>query len=188
MNRLLEKSPVVPVVVIEDAAKAVPVAQALVDGGLPVIEVTMRTTAAADAIAAISSDVPDAFVGAGTVLTTEDVDQVAQAGGQLIVSPNFDPEVVSKTKERGLTSCPGVQTPSEAMAALKLGADVLKLFPADLSAHWFLAIGYMKQKRLASALSAFSAIKELDPVWNQEMVDTYIASIRSSMSGPRHNA
>ena len=86
MRELLEKVPVVPVVVIDDPDKAIPVAHALVAGGLPIIEVTMRTAAAADAISAISTDVPDAMVGAGTVLSGEQAHKIVDAGARFIVS------------------------------------------------------------------------------------------------------
>ncbi len=130
MKELLERSPVVPVVVIEDAAKAVPVAQALVAGGLPIIEVTMRTAAAADAIAAIGAEVPDALVGAGTVLSGEQAHTIVAAGAKSIVSPGLHDDVVTAAKELFVPVIPGVATATEAQYAWNLGLRILKFFPA----------------------------------------------------------
>ena len=130
MKHLLEQVPVVPVVVIEDASSAVPLARALVEGGLSIIEVTMRTEAAADSIAAISSDVPDALVGAGTVLSGEQARTIAAAGAKFIVSPGLHSDVVAAANELSLPVIPGVSTATEAQAAWNLGLRVLKFFPA----------------------------------------------------------
>lgn len=130
MRDLLEKAPVVPVVVIDDASKAVPLAQALVDGGLPVIEVTMRTAAAADAIAAIAAGVPGAVVGAGTVLSGEHAQTIAAAGARFIVSPGLHKDVVSVSKGLSLPVIPGVATATEAQQAWNMGLRMLKFFPA----------------------------------------------------------
>ena len=130
MRELLEKSPVVPVVVLKDAAKAVPVASALVAGGLNVIEVTMRTEAAADAIAAIAADVPDAHVGAGTVLSSEHAQRIVGAGARFIVSPGLHDEVVATARELSVPIVPGIATASEAQRAWNLGLRLLKFFPA----------------------------------------------------------
>ena len=130
MRELLEKSPVVPVVVLEDAAKAVPVASALVAGGLNVIEITMRTEAAADAIAAIAADVPDAHVGAGTVLSSEHAQRIVGAGARFIVSPGLHDEVVATARELSVPIVPGIATASEAQRAWNLGLRLLKFFPA----------------------------------------------------------
>lgn len=130
MRDLLEKAPVVPVVVIDDASKAVPLAQALVDGGLPVIEVTMRTAAAADAIAAIAAGVPGAVVGAGTVLSGEHAQTIAAAGARFIVSPGLHEDVVSVSKGLSLPVIPGVATATEAQQAWNMGLRMLKFFPA----------------------------------------------------------
>lgn len=129
MDRL-EKAPVVPVVVLEDASKAVPVANALVAGGLPVIEVTMRTAAAADAISAIGSEVPDAFVGAGTVLGGEQARTIVSAGAKFIVSPGLHDDVVAVANEMSIPVIPGVATATEAQYAWNLGLRTLKFFPA----------------------------------------------------------
>ena len=130
MRDLLEKAPIVPVVVIDDASKAVPVAKALVDGGLPVIEITMRTAAAADAISAIRAEVPDAVVGAGTVLSRGQAVAIAAAGASFIVSPGLHDDVVSAANDLSLPVIPGVATATEAQHAWNLGLRMLKFFPA----------------------------------------------------------
>lgn len=127
----LKKVGVVPVVVIEDAAKAAPMAAALVEGGLNVVEVTFRTAAAADAIAAIRRDVPGAVVGAGTLLTPQMVRDAKEAGAAFGVAPGFDPAVVAAAKEAGLPFVPGVATASELSQALTAGAPMVKFFPAE---------------------------------------------------------
>ena len=127
----LKKVGVVPVIVIEDAAKAVPLAKALVDGGLNVLEVTFRTKAAAESIAAISREVPEAIVGAGTVITPEMAKAAKAAGATFGVAPGFDPAVVAAAKEIGLPFIPGVATASELSQALSAGAPMVKFFPAE---------------------------------------------------------
>jgi 2-dehydro-3-deoxyphosphogluconate aldolase/(4S)-4-hydroxy-2-oxoglutarate aldolase len=121
---------IVPVVVIEDADAASGLAEALVGGGLPVAEVTFRTKAAPAAIAQMASR-GDLLVGAGTVLTPAQVDQAADAGASFVVSPGLSQAVVERARERGLQVLPGVATATEIMAALELGLDVLKFFPAS---------------------------------------------------------
>jgi len=133
MRELLEKVPVVPVVVIDDASKAVPVANALVAGGLPVIEVTMRTPAAADAITAIAADVPEAIVGAGTVLSGEQARVIVSAGAKFIVSPGLHDDVVAAANEMSIPVIPGIATATEAQYAWNLGIRILKFFPAGLA-------------------------------------------------------
>jgi len=130
MRSMLEKTPVVPVVVIEDADRAVPVAQALVAGGLPIIEVTMRTAAATDAIAAIAAEVADAHVGAGTVLSSEHAKTIVAAGAKYIVSPGLHEDVVSTAKNLSVPIIPGVATATEAQQAWNMGLRILKFFPA----------------------------------------------------------
>ena len=133
MSDLFANSPVVPVVVIEDAEKAVPVARALVAGGLPVIEITLRTATAIDAIRAIVAEVPEAIVGAGTVLSAEHADNAVAAGARFIVSPGLHEPVVAAASRLGVPIFPGVSTATEAQQAWNLGLRVLKFFPAGLS-------------------------------------------------------
>jgi len=127
----MTQSKIIPVVVLEDAEQAVPLARALVAGGITVAEVTFRTAAAADAIRRMS-EVPEMLVGAGTVLTPEQVDEAADAGARFIVCPGFLPSVVERSIERGLVVVPGAVTPSEIMSALALGLTTLKFFPANV--------------------------------------------------------
>ena len=134
MNTMIEKLAemlVVPVVVLEDAADAEKLADALVKGGLPCAEVTFRTAAAEDSIRIMSTKYPDMLVGAGTVLTIEQVDKAVAAGAKFIVSPGFDPEIVDYCIEKEIPVLPGVVTPSEAMQAVKKGLEVVKFFPAE---------------------------------------------------------
>lgn len=122
---------VVPVVVLNDAKNAKPLAKALCDGGLPCAEVTFRTDAAEESIKIMSSEYPDMFIGAGTVLSTEQVDRAVAAGAKFIVSPGFDPEVVDYCLEKGIPVFPGIITPSELAMAVKRGLTVVKFFPAE---------------------------------------------------------
>ena len=128
---LLRPAGVVPVIVIEREDQAVPLARALVAGGLPVLEVTFRTAAAAGAIAAIRRDVPEAVVGAGTLLTVEQVRAAKAAGAAFGVAPGFDPAIVDEAKSQLLPFCPGVATASEVSQALTAGYSTLKFFPAE---------------------------------------------------------
>ena len=131
MVETLKKAGIIPVIVIEDEAQAVPLARALVKGGLPVLEVTFRTKAAAGAIAAIAREVPDAVVGAGTLLTPAMVKAAKAAGATFGVAPGFDPVVVQAAKDADLPFCPGVATASELSQALTAGAPMVKFFPAE---------------------------------------------------------
>lgn len=123
---------IVPVVVLDDAASAGPLAEALVSGGLPVAEVTLRTAAALDAIAAMAAS-DDLLVGAGTVLTAAQVDQAVDAGARFVVSPGTSRAVVERARERGVAVLPGAVTATEIQAALDLGIDTVKFFPAGTS-------------------------------------------------------
>ncbi len=122
---------VVPVVVLEDAKDAVRLAKALMDGGLPCAEVTFRTEAAEDAIRLMCKEYPDMLVGAGTVLTIDQVDRAVAAGARFIVSPGFDPEIVDYCLEKDIPVFPGCITPSEEAQAAKRGIEVVKFFPAE---------------------------------------------------------
>lgn len=124
-------SGVVPVVVMDDAASAHTLADALLSGGLPVAEVTLRTPAALESIRAMAAR-PEMLVGAGTVLTDEQVDAAAEAGARFVVSPGLSRPVIRRARERGLTVLPGVATPSEIMDALDLGITLVKFFPASV--------------------------------------------------------
>ena len=123
---------VVPVVVLDDVKDAVATAKALLAGGVDVMEITFRTAAAADSIKAVAENCPDMLVGAGTVITLEQCKQAVECGAKIIVSPGFDEEVVRWCVERSVPITPGCVTPSEIMAAMKLGLTVVKFFPAGV--------------------------------------------------------
>lgn len=127
---VLAAGPVIPVVTIDDAAAGPPLARALAAGGIRVIEVTLRTPAALDAVRAIHAEVPDTVLGVGTLLDEDQIGPSAAAGARFAVSPGFDPALVAPVREAGLGYLPGVQTVSEAMAARRAGLDTLKFFPA----------------------------------------------------------
>ena len=134
MNPILEqlsKFGVVPVVVLNDAKDAEPLAKALCDGGLPCAEVTFRTAAAEESIRTMTEKYPEMLVGAGTVLTTEQVDRAVAAGAKFIVSPGFDPEIVDYCLEKEVLVLPGCVTPSEVAQGVKRGLKVLKFFPPE---------------------------------------------------------
>lgn len=126
-----EELGVVPVVVLENKEDAVPLAEALVQGGLPCAEVTFRTNAAAESIRLMSEKYPDMLVGAGTVLTTEQVDLAVKSGAKFIVSPGFDPEIVDYCLEKNIPVFPGCISPSEVAQAVKRGLKIVKFFPAE---------------------------------------------------------
>ncbi|QKG20892.1 bifunctional 4-hydroxy-2-oxoglutarate aldolase/2-dehydro-3-deoxy-phosphogluconate aldolase [Actinomadura verrucosospora] len=130
-EELLGLAPVVPVVVLDDAAHAVPLARALVAGGLPAIEVTLRTPAAAESIERIAAEVPDAVVGAGTVVTADDAERSLKAGARFLVSPGCTPRLRAAMAGTGLPFLPGVSSASEAMALLEEGITAMKFFPAE---------------------------------------------------------
>lgn len=126
-----EELKVVPVVVLNDVKDAAPLAKALVEGGLPCAEVTFRTEAAAESLRIMAEAYSDMLVGAGTVLTTEQVDKAVEAGAKFIVSPGFDPEIVDYCIEKNIPVFPGCVTPSEVAQAVKRGLKVVKFFPAE---------------------------------------------------------
>jgi 2-dehydro-3-deoxyphosphogluconate aldolase / (4S)-4-hydroxy-2-oxoglutarate aldolase len=128
---VLDLAPVVPVVVVEDASDAVPLARALVAGGLPAIEVTLRTPAGLDAIRAIAGAVPDAVVGAGTVVTPEQVTAAVRAGARFLVSPGWTDALLTAMQASGVPFLPGVSTTSEVVALLERGVREMKFFPAQ---------------------------------------------------------
>ena len=134
MNEILQtisRIGIVPVIAIDDASKAVPLAKALAEGGLPVAEVTFRTDAAEEAMKAITAEVPDMILGAGTVLTKDQLDRALNAGAQFIVSPGFNPDMVKYGLSKGALMLPGTATGGEMEQAMALGLDVVKFFPAE---------------------------------------------------------
>ena len=130
---LVSKTPVIPVLTIERVADAVPLARALVAGGLPVIEVTLRTKAALEAIRAIAAQVPDCIVGVGTVTRISDIEAATAAGAKYLVSPGTPPELAAALADASVPVLPGCATVSEAMALAARGFKVLKFFPAEAS-------------------------------------------------------
>ena len=170
LNKLKELA-VVPVVVIDDEQDAVPLAKALIDGGLPCAEITFRTAAAKGAIKAISEHFPDMIVGAGTVLTTDQAKAAVEAGAKFIVSPGFNPKVVSFCQSEGIPIIPGCSNPSDIEAALELGIKTVKFFPAEqaggvamikaLSAPYdvsFMPTGGINEKNIEKYLSVKNVI------------------------------
>ncbi len=134
MNEILQKISdmgIVPVVKIDNAKDAVPLAQALKDGGLPLAEITFRTAAAEESIRQICAAHPDMLVGAGTVLTIDQAERAVKAGAKFIVTPGFSPAVVKYCNDRKIPITPGVATPTEIQMALDHGLEVVKFFPAD---------------------------------------------------------
>ena len=126
-----EEVGIIPVVVLNDAKDAEPLGKALMQGGLPAAEVTIRTAAAEESIRIMAEKFPDMLVGAGTVLTTDQVDRAVAAGAKFIVAPGLDEEVVKYCLEKDIPVCPGTQTASEMMKAIKLGLTHVKFFPAE---------------------------------------------------------
>lgn len=129
----LETLKVVPVVKLDDARDALPLGSALIKGGLPVIEITFRTDAAAEAIANISYELPDICVGAGTVLTIDQVNQAIDSGARFIVAPGFNPRIVDYCIDRNIPVFPGVNSPTQVEMGLERDLKVLKFFPAEAS-------------------------------------------------------
>lgn len=134
MNETLRKigeTGIVPVVVLKNVNDAEPLAESLIEGGLPCAEVTFRTDAAEESIRRMAKKFPQMFIGAGTVLTTKQADIAVDAGAKFIVSPGFNPKVVEHCLKNNYTICPGIMTPSELEIALEYGLDVVKFFPAE---------------------------------------------------------
>ena len=156
MNELQKKISdigVVPVIKLSNPTRdAKPLADALCAGGVPVAEVTFRAAGAADAIRIMSESHPEMLVGAGTVMTTQQVDETIAAGGKFVVTPGFDPEIVKYCQEKGITCFPGCTTPTDYHAAYKLGLEVLKFFPAEQSG------GLDKIKAMAAPFPMFKVM------------------------------
>lgn len=181
MNKILEELSeygVVPVVVLNRTEDAEPLAKALCEGGLKCAEVTFRTDAAEESIKIMTSSFPDMLVGAGTVLTIDQVDRAVAAGAKFIVSPGFDPEIVDYCISKGIVVVPGCITPSEVAQGVKRGLEVLKFFPAEqaggvamlkaMAAPYtgvkFMPTGGISAKNLAEYLS-FSKIVAAGGSW-----------------------
>ncbi len=130
---VLRRARVLPVLKIEQAENAVPLARALAAGGLDVLEVTLRTEAAIDAIRRIAAEVPEVTIGAGTVTRAREIDAIRDAGGRFVVSPGLVPELARAARAADLPLVPGVMTPSEALVARDHGIGILKLFPASIA-------------------------------------------------------
>jgi 2-dehydro-3-deoxyphosphogluconate aldolase/(4S)-4-hydroxy-2-oxoglutarate aldolase len=127
----MHRSGVIAVLVIDDAKDAMPLAHALLEGGVDIMELTLRTPAAMDALAEIKSNIPEMMVGSGTVLTPDQVKQITKLGAAFGVAPGLNPEVVRTAQKEGLPFIPGVVTPSDIECAVGLGCNVLKYFPAE---------------------------------------------------------
>lgn len=133
LDALAARTPVVPVVVVDELDQAVPVARALAAGGVPVVELTLRTPVALDAVRAIAAEVPEVLVGAGTIVTPGQAEQARAAGAQFLVSPGATPALLAAMTDTGLPFLPGTATVSEVLAVLETGHDEMKLFPAEAS-------------------------------------------------------
>ncbi len=128
---VLQISPIVPVVVIEDLKDAVPLAQSLVEGGIPIIEVTLRSNCALEAIELIAKNVPKMRVGAGTILNSNQLEQAQNRGAEFLISPGLTPSLLEYAKKKDMPLIPGVSSSGEVMQALELGYNALKFFPAE---------------------------------------------------------
>jgi 2-dehydro-3-deoxyphosphogluconate aldolase/(4S)-4-hydroxy-2-oxoglutarate aldolase len=131
IKEIMTTSPVIPVMVINQLELAVPLAQALVNGGLKVLEITLRTSAALEAIRRIKAEVPGAIVGAGTIINTRTLDQALEAGAEFIVSPGVTDDLLDAALASGIPILPGIVTPSEVMRLLERGITAMKFFPAE---------------------------------------------------------
>ncbi|WRE21638.1 bifunctional 4-hydroxy-2-oxoglutarate aldolase/2-dehydro-3-deoxy-phosphogluconate aldolase [Helicobacter pylori] len=128
---VLQISPIVPVVVIEDIKDAVPLAQSLIEGGIPIIEVTLRSSCALEAIELIAKNVPEMRVGAGTILNPTQLEQAQNRGAEFLISPGLTIKLLEHAKKKDMPLIPGVSSSSEVMQALELGYSALKFFPAE---------------------------------------------------------
>jgi 2-dehydro-3-deoxyphosphogluconate aldolase/(4S)-4-hydroxy-2-oxoglutarate aldolase len=149
---LLARHAVIPVIAIDSVESALPLADALIEGGLPVAEITFRTAAAAEVIARIAKERPSMILGAGTVLTAENLGRACDAGAKFGVAPGLNQDVVAEAAHRGLPFMPGVITPTEIEQALSLGLQLLKFFPAE-------AFGGLKVIRALSAPYAHMGVR-----------------------------
>ncbi len=184
--RRIELLGVVPVIAINDVENAVPLAKALCRGGLPAAEITFRTDCAAEAIRRIRTEVPEMLVGAGTVLTEEQVDGALEAGSEFIVTPGFNPAIVKYALSKGAVIMPGTATPGEMEQAMSLGLDIVKFFPAEqnggvaklkaVSAPYsklrFMPTGGVNEKNISSYLS-FEKILACGGTWmvKKDLID-----------------
>ncbi len=128
---VLQISPIIPVVVIEDIKDAVPLAQSLIEGGIPIIEVTLRSSCALEAIELIAKNVPKMRVGAGTILNPTQLEQAQNRGAEFLISPGLTIKLLEHAKKKDMPLIPGVSSSSEVMQALELGYNALKFFPAE---------------------------------------------------------
>ncbi|PUD44982.1 bifunctional 4-hydroxy-2-oxoglutarate aldolase/2-dehydro-3-deoxy-phosphogluconate aldolase [Helicobacter pylori] len=128
---VLQISPIVPVVVVEDIKDAVPLAQSLIEGGIPIIEVTLRSSCALEAIELIAKNVPKMHVGAGTILNPTQLEQAQNKGAEFLISPGLTIKLLEHAKKKDMPLIPGVSSSSEVMQALELGYSALKFFPAE---------------------------------------------------------
>ena len=178
MEKMIEqfrKIGIIPVVVLDDAKDASPLARALCEGGLPCAEVTFRTAAAEESIRIMSSGFPKMLVGAGTVLTTGQVDRAVAAGAKFIVSPGLNPKVIRYCLEKNIPITPGIQTPTEIEAALGLGLTTLKFFPAE-------AAGGLKMIRAIAAPYVDVSFMPTGGI-NENNVRDYLACSRNVACG-----
>ncbi|MDR1891772.1 MAG: bifunctional 4-hydroxy-2-oxoglutarate aldolase/2-dehydro-3-deoxy-phosphogluconate aldolase [Oscillospiraceae bacterium] len=150
VTKIIQKVGVVPVIKLDSPDQALPLAEALVSGGLPVAEVTFRTDAAQESIQILSDEAPDILVGAGTVINTEQLERAYTAGAKFIVSPGFSRAVVERSLALGLPVFPGCATPSEIIAALDMGLETVKFFPAE---------NYGGLKTIKALAAAFPQVK-----------------------------
>jgi 2-dehydro-3-deoxyphosphogluconate aldolase/(4S)-4-hydroxy-2-oxoglutarate aldolase len=166
---------IVPVVKIDDPAKAIPLAQALKAGGLPCAEITFRTSAAKEAMRQINANIPGIFMGAGTVLTTAQVDEAMESGAKFIVSPGYNPAVVAYCGKKGIPIIPGCSTPSDMEKAIEASLEVVKFFPAEESG----GLAYIK------AVSAPYTTLKFIPTGgiNADNLNTYLAFNRIMACG-----
>ena len=173
---IMNTSPVIPVMVINKLEHAVPLANALVEGGLKVLEITLRTPVALEAIKKIKAEVPDAIVGAGTVINLETLNQVIEAGAEFIVSPGVTDTVIDAAITSGVPILPGVITPSEVMNLLEKGITEMKFFPAEAAggSPWLSLLAGLYLKSLF-ALQVVLTLKMQQHIWHYPMLLVSVA-------------